>query len=59
MGRSDEAKKYVASAAQPLPQEQSEEMREEIYPKNILMIGLRRWKTEIARRLAKFVNAPL
>ena len=37
----------------------SEEMREEIYPKNILMIGPTGvGKTEIARRLAKLVNAP-
>ena len=37
----------------------SEEMREEIYPKNILMIGPTGvGKTEIARRLAKLVQAP-
>lgn len=37
----------------------SDEMREEIYPKNILMIGPTGvGKTEIARRLAKLVNAP-
>ena len=37
----------------------SEEMREEITPKNILMIGPTGvGKTEIARRLAKLANAP-
>ncbi len=37
----------------------SEELREEIYPKNILMIGPTGvGKTEIARRLAKLVDAP-
>ncbi len=37
----------------------SDEMREEISPKNILMIGPTGvGKTEIARRLAKLVNAP-
>ena len=37
----------------------SDEMREEIYPKNILMIGPTGvGKTEIARRLAKLVKAP-
>ena len=37
----------------------SDEMREEIYPKNILMIGPTGvGKTEIARRLAKLVEAP-
>ena len=37
----------------------SPEMRDEIYPKNILMIGPTGvGKTEIARRLAKLVNAP-
>lgn len=35
------------------------ELREEVYPKNILMIGPTGvGKTEIARRLAKLVNAP-
>jgi len=37
----------------------AEEMREEIIPKNIIMIGPTGvGKTEIARRLAKLVNAP-
>lgn len=36
-----------------------EEIREEIYPKNIIMIGSTGvGKTEIARRLARLVNAP-
>ncbi|MDK2926228.1 MAG: ATP-dependent HslUV protease ATP-binding subunit HslU, partial [Bacillota bacterium] len=36
------------------------ELRDEIIPKNILMIGPTGvGKTEIARRLAKLVNAPL
>ncbi|MBR6705489.1 MAG: ATP-dependent protease ATPase subunit HslU [Clostridia bacterium] len=57
----DEAKKAVAIALRnryrrnQLP----DEMREEIYPKNILMIGPTGvGKTEIARRLAKLVKAP-
>lgn len=57
----DEAKRAVAIALRNryrrsrLP----EEMREEIYPKNILMIGPTGvGKTEIARRLAKLVDAP-
>ena len=57
----DEAKRAVAIALRnryrrsQLP----EAMREEIYPKNILMIGPTGvGKTEIARRLAKLVNAP-
>ena len=37
----------------------TEEMREEVYPKNILMIGPTGvGKTEISRRLAKLANAP-
>jgi len=57
----DDAKRAVAIALrnrwrrQQLP----EEMREEILPKNILMIGPTGvGKTEIARRLAKLANAP-
>ena len=57
----DEAKRAVAIALRnryrrsQLPKE----MRDEIYPKNILMIGPRGvGKTEIARRLAKLVEAP-
>ncbi len=57
----DEAKRAVAIALRnryrraKLP----EDMREEIYPKNILMIGPTGvGKTEIARRLAKLVDAP-
>ncbi len=57
----DEAKKYVAIALRNryrrslLP----EEMREEITPKNILMMGPTGvGKTEIARRLAKLMDAP-
>ena len=57
----DEAKRAVAVALRnryrraQLPAE----MREEIYPKNILMIGPTGvGKTEIARRLAKLVDAP-
>ncbi|WP_022847697.1 MULTISPECIES: ATP-dependent protease ATPase subunit HslU [unclassified Desulfurobacterium] len=56
-----EAKKAVAIALrnrwrrQKLP----EDMREEVAPKNIIMIGPTGvGKTEIARRLAKLVNAP-
>ena len=57
----DEAKKYVAIALRnryrrsKLP----EDMREEITPKNILMMGPTGvGKTEIARRLAKLMDAP-
>ncbi|MBQ9272091.1 MAG: ATP-dependent protease ATPase subunit HslU, partial [Mogibacterium sp.] len=57
----DEAKKYVAIALRnryrrsQLP----EKMREEISPKNILMMGPTGvGKTEIARRLAKLMDAP-
>ena len=40
-------------------QQVAEEMREEIYPKNILMIGPTGvGKTEIARRLARLAGAP-
>ncbi len=57
----DDAKKNVAIALRNRYRRSrvSEEMREEIYPKNILMIGPTGvGKTEIARRLAKLVNAP-
>lgn len=57
----DEAKKSIAVALRnryrrmQLP----EEMQEEVTPKNLLMIGPTGvGKTEIARRLAKIVNAP-
>ncbi len=57
----DEAKKYVAIALRNryrrslLP----EKMREEVTPKNILMMGPTGvGKTEIARRLAKLMDAP-
>ena len=57
----DEAKKYVAIALRNryrrslLP----DEMREEVSPKNILMMGPTGvGKTEIARRLAKLMDAP-
>ena len=57
----DDAKRAVAIALRnryrraQLP----EEIREEVTPKNILMIGLTGvGKTEIARRLAKLVDAP-
>ena len=37
----------------------NDDIREEVYPKNILMIGPTGvGKTEIARRLAKLANAP-
>ncbi len=57
----DEAKRAVAIALRNRYRRSqlSEEMRDEIYPKNILMIGPTGvGKTEIARRLAKLVNAP-
>ncbi len=57
----DEAKRAVAIALRNRYRRSqlSEEMREEIYPKNILMIGPTGvGKTEIARRLAKLVDAP-
>ena len=57
----DEAKKAVAVALRnryrrmQLP----EEIREEVTPKNILMVGPTGvGKTEIARRLARLVDAP-
>ncbi|NLG32729.1 MAG: ATP-dependent protease ATPase subunit HslU [Syntrophomonadaceae bacterium] len=56
-----EAKKAVAIALRNRYRRQklSPELREEIYPKNIIMIGPTGvGKTEIARRLAKLVKAP-
>ena len=57
----DEAKKSVAIALRNRYRRSrvDEKLREEIIPKNILMIGPTGvGKTEIARRLAKLVNAP-
>ena len=57
----DEAKRQVAIALRNRYRRSQvdEELREEIFPKNILMIGPTGvGKTEIARRLAKLVNAP-
>ena len=57
----DEAKKSVAIALRNRYRRSmvDEKMREEISPKNILMIGPTGvGKTEIARRLAKLVAAP-
>jgi len=57
----DEAKRAVAIALRNRYRRArvDEAMREEIYPKNILMIGPTGvGKTEIARRLAKLVQAP-
>lgn len=57
----DEAKKNVAIALRNRYRRSQvpEDIREEIYPKNILMIGPTGvGKTEIARRLAKLMNAP-
>ena len=56
-----QAKKSVAVALRNRwrSKQLSEELKEEIIPKNILMIGPTGvGKTEIARRLAKLVNAP-
>ncbi len=57
----DDAKRAVAIALRNRYRRSqlSSEMRDEIYPKNILMIGPTGvGKTEIARRLAKLVDAP-
>ena len=57
----DDAKKSVAVALRNRYRRQqlSDEMKDEITPKNIIMIGPTGvGKTEIARRLAKLVNAP-
>ena len=57
----DEAKKSVAIALRNRYRRNklSEEMKEEITPKNILMIGPTGvGKTEIARRLARIMDAP-
>ena len=57
----DEAKKSVAIALRNRwrSRKLSEDMQEDVVPKNILMIGSTGvGKTEIARRLAKLVNAP-
>ena len=57
----DDAKKAVAVALRNRwrRQQLDENMREEVMPKNILMIGPTGvGKTEIARRLAKLANAP-
>src|SRR5690606_9284431 len=57
----DDAKRSVAIAVRNRwrRQQLSEEMRREVAPKNILMIGPTGvGKTEIARRLAKLTGAP-
>ena len=57
----DEAKKYVAIALRNRYRRSqlSDELKEEITPKNILMMGPTGvGKTEIARRLAKLMDAP-
>ncbi len=57
----DEAKKYIAIALRNRYRRSllSDEMREEISPKNILMMGPTGvGKTEIARRIAKLMDAP-
>ena len=57
----DEAKRAVAIALRNRYRRArvDEAMREEIFPKNILMVGPTGvGKTEIARRLAKLVQAP-
>jgi len=57
----DDAKKAVAIAVRNRwrRQQLSDDLRDEVMPKNIMMIGPTGvGKTEIARRLAKLVNAP-
>ncbi|MBE5816438.1 MAG: ATP-dependent protease ATPase subunit HslU [Clostridiales bacterium] len=57
----DDAKRAVAVALRNRYRRSmlSEDMREEVTPKNIIMMGPTGvGKTEIARRLSKFVNAP-
>lgn len=57
----DEAKRQVAIALRNRYRRSrvEEPLRDEIFPKNILMIGPTGvGKTEIARRLARLVNAP-
>ncbi len=57
----DKAKKAVAIALRNRTRRQklAEELREEIYPKNIIMMGSTGvGKTEIARRLSKLAGAP-
>ena len=57
----DKAKKAVAIALRNRTRRQklAEDLREEIYPKNIIMIGSTGvGKTEIARRLSKLAGAP-
>jgi ATP-dependent HslUV protease ATP-binding subunit HslU len=59
--RQDEAKRAVAIALRNRwrRQQVSEELRDEIVPNNIIMIGATGvGKTEIARRLARLVSAP-
>jgi ATP-dependent HslUV protease ATP-binding subunit HslU len=59
--RQDDAKKAVAISLRNRwrRQQTPKEIREEIFPNNIIMIGPTGvGKTEIARRLAKLVNAP-
>lgn len=56
-----EAKKMIAIAIRNRSRRKllSEELRDEVSPKNILMIGPTGvGKTEIARRIAKLANAP-
>src|SRR5215510_2430456 len=57
----DKAKRAVAIALRNRWRRQQvhDDLRDEIYPKNIILIGPTGvWKTEIARRLAKLAQAP-